>query len=171
MDATIGGAVLGAVSFNDVVVWLHVTAVVVGFGGTFAYGVLMAFVGRSAPRAMPGLLAALQANDRSLVTIGGAVVLLTGLYLAAVQWGFSPFFVAWGIVAVIVLLGLLHGYFIPNERRAQEAAERDIEAAGGGEVEFGEDFARANRRLAIMGPVAGLIIVLTIYVMVAKPFS
>jgi hypothetical protein len=170
VNAAIGGAVLGAVSFYDVVVWLHVSAVVVGFGGTFAYGVFLATAGRSDPRAMPAMLAAMRANDRSLVTVGGLLVLVTGVYLAAVQWGFGPFFVGWGIVAVLVLLGLTHGYFRPNERRAQEAAERDIEAAGDGEVEFGEDFRQAGRRLSIVGAVAGLIIVLTVYVMVAKPF-
>ncbi len=33
-----------------------------------------------------------------------------------------------------------------------------------------EVFNRANKRLAIMGPVAGVIILLTVYMMVAKPF-
>ena len=161
---------IAAVSFYDVVLWLHVRAVVVGFGSTFAYGIFLAVAGRSAPRSMPGLLRAMQANDRSLVTIGGVLVLVTGIYLAATQWEFSDFFIAWGIVAVLVLLGLVHGYFIPNERRGQAAAERDIAAAGGEEVDFGDDFKRANGRLAMMGTIAGLIIVLTIYVMVAKPF-
>lgn len=58
---------MAAVSFYEVVLWLHITAVVVGFGGTFAYGVLLAAARRSAPRSLPGLLGALQANDRSLV--------------------------------------------------------------------------------------------------------
>lgn len=161
---------IAAVSFYDVVVWLHVSAVIVGFGGTFVYGVLLAVAGRSAPRSMPGVLAAIQANDRSLVTFGGLVVLATGIYLAADGETFDEFFVGWGIVAVLVLLGLLHAFFIPTERRAQEAAERDIEAAGPGAVEFGDEFNRANGKLAKMGPVAGLIIILTVYVMVAKPF-
>ena len=160
-----------AVSFYDVVLWIHVSAVVIGFGGTFAYGVLLTTAARSDPRSMPGLLRAIQANDRSLVTIGGILVLVSGIYLAADRWDFSEVFIGWGIVAVLVLLGLVHGVFIPTERRAQEAAERDLEASGtGGEVEFGEAFNRANKRLAIMGPVAGVIILLTVYMMVAKPF-
>lgn len=160
-----------AVTFYDIVLWLHVTAVVVGFGGTFAYGVLIAVAGRSDPRSLPGLLEAIRANDRSLVTVGGIVVLVTGIYLAADAWQFSDFFISWGIIAVLVLLGLVHGFFLPNERRAREAAERDIEAAGSGTVELGDEFNTANGRLAKMGPVAGLIVVLTVYVMVAKPFS
>ncbi|MBA2566999.1 MAG: DUF2269 family protein [Thermoleophilaceae bacterium] len=160
-----------AVSFYDIVQWIHVSAVVIGFGGTFAYGVLLTVAGRSDPRSMPGLLRAIQANDRSLVTIGGVLVLLSGVYLAADRWDFSEVFIGWGIVAVLVLLGLVHGFFIPTERRAQQAAERDIEASGPeGDVHFGTDFDRANKRMAIMGPVAGLIIVLTVYMMVAKPF-
>lgn len=162
---------IAAVSFYDIVLWLHVSAVVVGLGSTFVYGVLLAVAGRSAPRSLPGVLAGLQANDRSLVTIGSVVILATGIYLAADSWNFSAFFISWGFVAIIVLLGLTHAFFLPNERRAQEAAERDIRAAGAGEsVEFGDEFNRANRRMAIMGPVAGLIILLTVYVMVAKPF-
>jgi hypothetical protein len=162
--------VIAAVSFYDVVLWLHISAVVVGFGSTFAYGVILAALARSDRRSIPGVLEAFMANDRSLVTIGAVVVLLSGLYLAADQWGFTPVFVGWGIVAVLVLLGMLHGLFIPSERRAREAALRDIEAAGGGDIEFGEDFNRANRRLSVGGGIAGLIIVLTVYMMVAKPF-
>jgi hypothetical protein len=145
--------------------------VVIGFGGTFAYGVLLATAGRTDPRSMPGLLRAIQANDRSLVTIGGVVVLASGIYLAADSETFDEVFVGWGIVAVLVLLGLVHGFFIPTERRAQQAAERDLESsAPGGDVGFGEDFNRANKRMAIVGPIAGIIVVLTIYMMVAKPF-
>jgi hypothetical protein len=99
------------------------------------------------------------------------VVLLSGIYLAADGDWFDEVFVGWGIVAVLVLLGLVHGFFIPTERRAQQAAERDIESsAPGGDVDFGDDFNRANKRMAIVGPIAGIIVVLTIYMMVAKPF-
>lgn len=160
-----------AVSLYDVIVWVHVSAVVIGFGGTFAYGVLLAAAGRADPRSIPALLRAMGANDRSLVTIGGVVVLLTGIYLAADRWNFGEVFIGWGIVAVLVLLGMTHGFFIPTERRAGEAAERDIESSGaGGDVRLGEDFDRANKRLAVGGSIAGLIIVVTIYMMVAKPF-
>ena len=159
-----------AVTFYDVVVWLHVSAVVVGFGSTFAYAVIMAVSARREPRSVPAVTAAVAANDRTLVTIGSLIVLATGIYLAADRWDFDEFFIAWGIIAVLVLIGLLHGYFLPNERKATEAAERDIERAGAGEVEFGEEFNTANAGLARMGTVAGLIVILTVYVMVAKPF-
>lgn len=159
-----------AVTFYDVVVWLHVTAVVVAFGPTFAFGIYIAMTTRNHPRSIPAALEAQNAVNRTLVTLGGIVVLVSGLYLAADGDWFDEAFVAVGIVAIIVLLGLVHGFFLPHDRRALTAAKRDIEAAGGDRVEFGEEFNRASLASARVGPIAGLIVVIVIYFMVAKPF-
>jgi Predicted integral membrane protein (DUF2269) len=159
-----------AVQFYDVVVWLHVTAVVLAFGPTFAYGIYLATAGPNHPRSIPAILEAQNLINRTMVTIGAVVVLVTGIYMAADRWDFGYFFVTWGLVAIIVLLGLVHGFFLPHDRRALAAAKRDIEAAGSGEVEFGEEFNRETAASARMGPISGLIVILTIYVMAAKPF-
>jgi Predicted integral membrane protein (DUF2269) len=159
-----------AVQFYDVVVWLHVSAVVVAFGPTFAFAIYLAYAGRNDPRSIPAMIAAQTTVNRSLVTIGGVLVLLTGVYLAADRWDFGEFFVAWGVLAILILLGLVHGFFIPTDRRALRAARRDVEASGGGRVEFSSEFNQASGASARMGPVAGLIVILTIYVMAAKPF-
>ena len=157
--------------FYDVVVWLHVSSVVVAFGATFAFGIYMTLAARKYQRAIPAMLEATTMINRSLVTLGGLLILITGIYLVADRWDFGEFFVAWGILAIIVLLGLVHGFFIPNDQRSLRAAKRDIDAAGPtGEVEFSDEFAAHSGRSARMGPIAGLIIILTIYVMVAKPF-
>jgi hypothetical protein len=163
-------AVTVAVTFYDVVLWLHVTSVVVGFGATFAFGLYMGLSIGKHPRSVPAMLEAQTLISRTMVTAGALLILATGIYLTADRWEFSDFFVGWGIVAIVVLLGLVHGFFLPHDRRALEAARRDIEAAPGDQVEFGEEFNRASGASARMGPIAGLIIVLTIYVMVAKPF-
>ena len=160
-----------AVTFYDVVVWLHVSSVVVAFGPTFAFGIYLALAARKYPRAMPAVLESTITISRSMVTIGGVLILLTGLYLAADRWDFSEFFIGWGILAILVLLGLAHGFFIPHDSRALRAAKHDIDAAGPtGEVQFGEHFQRETGLSARMGPVARLIVIVTIYVMVAKPF-
>jgi hypothetical protein len=159
-----------AVQFYDVVVWIHVSAVVVAFGPTFAFGIYLAMTANKHPRSIPAVLEAQNAINRGLVTIGGIVVLVSGLYLAADGNSFDEVFVGVGIVSIIVLLGLVHGFFLPHDRRALAAARRDIEATGAGEVRFGEEFNRASTASARMGPIAGLIVILTIYVMAAKPF-
>ena len=159
-----------AVQFYDVVVWLHISAVVIAFGPTFAFGVYMALTAKNHPRSMPAAIEAQNAVNLGLVTIGGVVVLLSGLYLAADGDWFDEVFVGVGIIATVVLLGLVHGVFLPHDRRALAAARRDIEAAGDGKVEFGEEFNRATAVSARVGPIAGLIVILTIYFMAAKPF-
>ncbi len=160
-----------AVTFYDVVVWLHISSVVLAFGPTFAFGIYIALAQRKYPRAMPAVLESQITISRSMVTIGAVLLLITGLYLAGKSWEMSDFFVIWGLLATIALLGLVHGFFIPNDSRALRAAKRDIDAAGPtGEVEFSREFAENSGRSARMGPIAGLIVILTIYVMAAKPF-
>ena len=44
-----------AVTFYNVVVWLHVSAVVIAFGPTFAFGIYFAVAGRKYPRALPAI--------------------------------------------------------------------------------------------------------------------
>ncbi len=161
---------IAEVMFYDVVKWLHITAVVVGLGGTFAYGVFMATVAKSHPRSMPGVIAGIQANDRMLLGPGIGLIIITGLYMTIDRWEFSDFFVAFGILAVIVLGAMGGLVFSPNEAKAAAAAKRDVEAAPGDDVEFSADFQRASGTLSRAGMLAGLIIVLTIYVMTAQPF-
>jgi hypothetical protein len=158
------------VQFYDVVVWLHVSAVVVGFGPTFAFGLYLALAGRKYPRSMPAILDAQCTISRTMVTIGALVILASGIYLAADRWEFSDFFIIAGLVAIVVLMGMVHGFFLPNEVRAREIAERDIESAGPGEVKFSDEFERRMSKSAIAGPIVGLIVILTIYFMAAKPF-
>ncbi len=158
------------VMFYDVVVWLHVSAVVLAFGPTFAFGIYFAVGARKHPRGIPAILESQIAISRSLVTLGGVLVLITGLYLTGERFDFSDFFVAWGILAIVALLGLTHGFFLPNDKQALRVVNRDIEASGQGEFEPSQEFMDTSGRNAKMGPVAGLIIILTIYVMAAKPF-
>jgi MFS family permease len=161
-----------AVTFYNVIVWLHISSVLIAFGPTFAFGIYIALAQRKYPRAIPAVLEAQTMIVRSMTTLGGAMILLTGLYLVSKQgWEFSDFFVVWGLLAIIVLLGLSHAFFLPNDQRALRAAKRDIDAAGPtGDVELGREFNEISSRSARMGPIAGLLVILTVYVMAAKPF-
>jgi Predicted integral membrane protein (DUF2269) len=162
--------VVAEVQFYDVIVWLHVSAVVAGLGPTFAFGLYLALAGRKYPRSMPAILEAQCTISRTQVTIAALVILGSGIYLAADRWEFSDFFVIAGLVAIVILMAMVHGFFVPNEVRAREIAERDIDTAGAGEVKFSDEFDRRMRGSAIAGAIAGLIVILTIYFMTTKPF-
>ena len=156
-----------AVAFYDVVTWLHILAVVLAFGPTFAYGVFIAVAQREGGIAVPAVARGILTWDRIAGTIGMVVILLTGIYLASDRWEFSEFFVSWGFVAILVLFGLVHGYFLPKTRKAAEVAERDM---SGGERKLSSEFEGISAGLSKVGGLAGLIVVVTIYVMTAKPF-
>jgi hypothetical protein len=158
------------VQFYDVVVWLHISAVVLAFGPTFAFGIYLATIGRSHPRSIPAMLEAQGVVIRTMVTFGALVVLASGIYLAADRWDFGEVFVIVGLVSSLTLLALTYGFFLPNARRTHEVAERDIASAGSVEVKFSDEFNALTGRAAKVGPVAGLIVILAIYFMAAKPF-
>ena len=161
-----------AVTFYNVVVWLHISSVVLAFGPTFAFGIYFALAQAQVPAGDARVLESQITISRSMVTIGGILILSPASISPASPWEFSDFFVVWGLLAIIVLLGLVHGFFLPNDQRALQIAKRDIEAAGPtGDVQFSDEFdEELTGRNARMGPVAGLIVILTIYVMAAKPF-
>jgi hypothetical protein len=156
-----------AVAFYDVVTWLHILAVVLAFGPTFAYGVFIAVAQREGGVAVPAVARGILTWDRTAGTIGMVVILLTGIYLASDRWDLSEFFISWGFVAILVLFGLVHGYLLPKTRKAAEVAERDM---GGGERKLSSEFDGISAGLSKVGGLAGLIVVVTIYVMTAKPF-
>lgn len=162
---------VASVDFYDVIRWVHISAVVVAFGPTFAFGIYYAVAQRRDPRSLPVIFEATDSINRYLVTIGVIVVLASGIYLTIDRWSFADVFVNVGMVVAIGLLGLLHGFFIPNDRRAWEVAKRDIEAAGDREVELSTEFDRLTRRSAQVGMLVGLVVVITIYFMVATPFA
>jgi uncharacterized membrane protein len=161
---------VASVDFYDVIRWVHISAVAIAFGPTFAYGIFFTTAQRADPRSLPVVLQAISRIDRSLITIGAVVVFATGIYLTIDRFSFGDVFVNVGLLSVIVLLGLTHGFFLPGYRRASEILRRDIEDAAGDEVKLSTEFDRFSRRVAQVGMLAALIVVVTIYFMTAKPF-
>jgi uncharacterized membrane protein len=146
--------------------FLHVLAVVVGFGPTFAYTLFFSVAPRF-PRATPAIIEGVQKSDRLLVTPGLIVVLLAGIYLQVEgDWDAGEAFINFGYVAIIVLFALQHAFFAPRMRSAKELAERDLEAGD----ELSEEFNAVAQRIARVGSLTGLILVVTIFFMTYKPF-
>ena len=150
-----------AVQFYDVVLWLHIVAFFIAFGPTYAYGVFIAFAAKAGPTAMAYTARAMLTWDRIAVTTGSLVLLATGVYMAADgPFDFSDFFVSWGFVAFIVVLGLTHGFFIPNTRRVIELLDKGQQ----------EEAEAVGDKVGKVGAALGVFVILTIYVMTAKPF-
>jgi uncharacterized membrane protein len=158
-----------AVTGYDIGLFIHAAAIVLAFGPTFGFAFFQVVAERTNPRGVPSMWRATEMTSKFLVTPMAVLALASGLYLTIDLWEFSDLFVNVGLVAIIVLLGLVHGFFIPRGRRAIELAERDIAAAGTGEVTFSDDYWAVSKQIAQVGTLAGIIILVTIFFMTVKP--
>jgi uncharacterized membrane protein len=154
-----------AVTVYDLVLTVHVLAVVVAFGVVFAYPVLDAWF-RSA---VPGDLAALHRLHlqlgRRVISPAMTIVLLAGLYLALDRWSLGDPWISATFAILFVLFGLMGGVLTPADRRLVQLAERDDAAAGGPSA----DYERERRRAELLGGLALALVVVAIFLMVVKP--
>jgi uncharacterized membrane protein len=151
-----------------ILLFLHILAVVLAFGPTFGYAFFFS-VAPQYPRATPAILAGVQKVDKYLVNPGMIVLLAAGIGLLSASggaWDTSDAFVGVGILAIIVLFGLQHGFFQPQVRKAKALAERDLES---GDV-LSPEFEALGGRIGKVGTLAGVIVIVTIFFMAYKPF-
>ncbi len=161
---------LAGISTFEISLFLHVTAVVVGFGATFAESITFPVAMKLSPRHLPYVHRLHLAINRRFTTPALVVVLLTGLY--QVEEGGFDFGAVWvsaSLAIVIVLGGLMGAYFIPTDRRLAAMAESEIEAAGDGEVVLSDDYQRGARMSGMVGGLAGVLIIAAVFLMVVKP--
>jgi hypothetical protein len=85
-----------AVTFPDVVLAIHIMAVVIAFGVTFAYPIVFAVFGKADPRSLPALYRAVHTIGTRLILPGLGVVIVAGIYLASHLHMWSHFFVQCG---------------------------------------------------------------------------
>ncbi|MGH2943604.1 MAG: DUF2269 family protein [Solirubrobacteraceae bacterium] len=154
-----------AILLYDVVLTVHILAVVVAFGVVFAYPLIDGYVRRTTP----GNLAALHHLHvliaRRLVTPAMTVVLLAGLYLALDRFSLGDPWISATFAILFVLFGLTGAVLTPADKRLAQLAERDLSAGGGPSA----DYERERRKADLFGSLALLLVVVAIFLMVAKP--
>jgi uncharacterized membrane protein len=157
--------VLADITGYSVGLFIHILAVVLAFGPTFGYGFMFSVLAKN-PSSTPAVIEGVQKVDRYLVIPGSIVVLLAGIYLLVDgPWDGSEGWITMGFVAIIALIGLQHAFFRPQTQKAKELAERDLGAGGS----LSDEFMAISNRLGMVGSIAGLIVVITIFFMVVKP--
>jgi len=155
-----------ATSFYEVVLAIHIMAVVVSFGVTFAYPIMFAVGARQDPRSLPLLHRIEYTIERLLVNPGLVLVLVAGIYLASKGHFWSDFFVQWGLAAVIVIGALVGAVMIPTSKRAEQIAARDLAGSGGeAQAELSDEYRALVRRLSTVGTLLSLLVLLTILFM------
>ena len=88
----------GKVTFYNVILFVHITAAVVGFGVTFVYPMLLNGTKRLNPTGMARLHEIQQKIGARIITGGATVILATGIYMSAAgNYKFKETFVSIGL--------------------------------------------------------------------------
>jgi hypothetical protein len=118
-----------AITFTLVVKALHVMAAFAAFGLPFAYPVLIPYLRRNHPRALPGVHDVQHKLSVGLTGPGTAALLAFGIYLATKehQWDQSYVGVGIAVLAVIIVAG---GMIVRWTAELSTLATADVDAAG-----------------------------------------
>jgi uncharacterized membrane protein len=157
--------VLASITLYSVSVWIHVSAVVVGFGATFAESVTFPLAMKLDPRHLPFVHRLGVIINQRMATPALVVIILTGIYQTSKgNWEFGSFWISATFAIAIVLGGLNGAYFIPTDRKLGAQAEREL-AAGG----LSDDYRAKARTEGMLGALAGLLVLAAVFLMVTKP--
>ncbi len=157
-----------AVAFWQVILALHIVAVVAAFGVTFAYPVIFAVGVRIDRRAIPWFHRVQVQVGRRLLNPALLVVILAGVYLASKLHQWHAFYVQWGIGVALVIGGLEGAFMMPRERKLADLAERDIERAGAGEVTWSAEYEKLGRQVGAVAALMGVLVIVTVYLMTVQ---
>jgi hypothetical protein len=151
-----------AVTFPDLVLAVHIMAVVVGFGVTFAYPLFYTVGERIDRRMLPGLHRLQIALSRRLTGPGLLVVLIAGIYLASHEHQWKCFYVQWGVAVVVVLGGLDGAFSTPRLRKLAEIGAGEVAAA-----EWSAEYRSLRKRVVLVNGLMSLLVLVTIVLMAA----
>ena len=163
-----------ALSTYELSLFIHISAVMVGFGATFAEAIMFPVAMKAGVRHLPYVHRLQLAINTWLATPALVIVLATGIYQVADQdaYGFDQFWISATMTIVIVIGGLLGGYFIPADRKLGPMVEREIAAAGEGGVgldDLSAEYQRRARIEGVVGTITGILLIFAVYLMVTQP--
>jgi Predicted integral membrane protein (DUF2269) len=162
-----------AVTNYNISIFIHITAVMVGFGATFAEAIMFPVAVRTGVKYLPYVHRLQLAINQWLATPALVIVLATGLYqVDEGNWDLGSFWISGTLTIVIVIGALLGAYFIPTDRKLAPMVEAEIAALGNREIsiaDLSEEYQRRGRIEGIVGTITGLLLVIAVYFMVVKP--
>ena len=154
-----------AVTFYDISVFVHVSAVVVGFGATFAEAVMFPVAMKTGKQHLPYVHRLQLAINLRLATPALVLIIITGIYQTSDRWEFSDSWISATFLIALILGGMNGAYFIPSDRRLAPMAERELAETG----DVSDEYLSQARRQGMIGALAGVLVLLAIFLMVTKP--
>jgi uncharacterized membrane protein len=152
-------------TFYGVVLSVHIMAVVVAFGISFAYPVFKPWARRTHPGSMPVIHDMSERLGKVVMSPAMVVVLICGIYLASDARVWNEVWVSVPLVILIVIGGLGGAYFAPKERQLATLAKRDLEGGGTLSAEYDELF----QQVSVVAYANCALVLIAIFFMAAKP--
>jgi uncharacterized membrane protein len=162
-----------AVTNYDFSVFLHVTAVVLGFGSTFSESVMFPVAMKMSARNLP-YVHRLQLVLNQFFAIPAAIVIAaTGIYqMDKGGWDYGDFWVSATITILVVIFLINIFFFIPTDRKLLPIIQGALANAGDRELKL-EDlpptYQRLGRAEGIVGSLVGILLIAAIFFMTTKP--
>lgn len=155
-----------AVSSYQALVAVHVMAVLLAFGLPLALPLLLPWLRRHHPASMPAVHDAQVWMNQRLTAPATVVLFLLGAYLATTEdlWGEPWIHLPLAIIVVITVLG--GGFVVPQGKRMAALARADLAE---GRTTWSAPYDTAFRRYMAAEVLLGVLVLVAVFAMVAKP--
>jgi hypothetical protein len=150
----------------DILKWLHISAAVVGLGATFALSIGFPLALRSDPRNVPFIHRLSLDINRKLASPALLVLIATGFYMAIDRDLLSEPWVGGPILIALIIGGMQGAYFVPTDKKLAAMAEKEL---ADGATALSADYQRQAQREGGIGALAGLLIIVAVFLMTVKP--
>jgi uncharacterized membrane protein len=162
-----------AVTNYDFSIFLHISAVVVGFGATFAESVMFPVAMKMSARNLPYVHRLQLVINQFFALPALVVVVATGIYqMSEGNWDYGDFWVSGTLTIVVIIALTLIFFFIPTDRRLLPMIEKALADAGDRQLQLADlpkEYQRWGRLEGVVGSILGILLIAAIYFMVTKP--
>jgi uncharacterized membrane protein len=154
-------------------IFLHITAVVVGFGSTFSESVMFPVAMKMSARHLPYVHRLQLVINQFFAIPAALVVAATGIYqVDKLGFDYGDFWLSATIAILVVLFLVNILFFIPTDRKLLPIIEKAVADAGDRELtlrDLPSTYQRWGRAEGIVGSLMGVLLIAAIFFMTTKP--
>jgi uncharacterized membrane protein len=162
-----------AITNYDLSIFLHIAAIVVGFGSTFSESVMFPVAMKMSARNLPYVHRLQLVLNQFFAIPAVVIVAATGIYqMEEGNWDYGDFWVSATITILVVIFLINIFFFIPTDRKLLPIIQRAIADAGGRELglqDLPPEYQRLGRAEGIVGALTGILVIAAIFFMTTKP--
>jgi uncharacterized membrane protein len=159
------GMPIALIDAYNIVLFVHILAVIVGFGVLFTYPLLDAYARKTDIVDLVALHRFQVFLTSRVVQPSLLVILVAGIYLATDRWSLGDGWISATFAILIVIGGLAGAVIGPTEKKLLALAQRELKTG----QKPSDAYEREAIKLARFGGLASLLIVVAVFIMVTKP--